>query len=66
MIAVSFLMGLVPPLRVFWNVTLALALALGAYVWMLLSIKHRSTTDPRGRARGASPGMARPRSPRGT
>lgn len=52
-IAVSFLMGLVPPLRVFWNVTLALALALGAYVWMLLSIKHRSTTDPRAAAREA-------------
>ena len=55
-IAVSFLMGLVPPLRVFWNVTLALALALGAYVWMLLSIKHRSTTDPRAAAREALPG----------
>jgi hypothetical protein len=52
-IAVSFLMGLVPPLRVVWNVTLALTLLLGAYVWMLISIKHRSTTDPRAAAREA-------------
>jgi hypothetical protein len=50
-IAVSFLMGLVPPLRVVWNLTLALALLLGAYVWMLISIKRRSTTDPRTAAR---------------
>jgi hypothetical protein len=50
-IAVSFLMGLVPPLRVVWNLTLALALLLVAYVWMLISIKRRSTTDPRAAAR---------------
>jgi hypothetical protein len=52
-IVVSFLMGLVPPLRVVWNVTLALALLLGAYVWMLISIKRRATTDPRASAREA-------------
>jgi hypothetical protein len=42
-IGVTFLMGLVPPLRVVWNLTLVLAVLLGAYVWMLISIKHRST-----------------------
>ena len=41
-IGISFLIGLVPPLRVVWNVTLALAILLGAYVWMLISMKHRT------------------------
>ena len=52
-ISISFLIGLVPPLRVVWNVTLALVILLGAYVWMLISIKHRTTTDPRDVARNA-------------
>jgi hypothetical protein len=52
-IAVTFLMGLVPPLRVFWNLTVALAVLLGAYVWMLISIKHRTLSDPRDVARNA-------------
>ena len=52
-IAVTFLMGLVPPLRVFWNLTVALAVLLGAYVWMLISIKHRTVGDPRDVARDA-------------
>jgi hypothetical protein len=52
-IGVTVLMGLVPPLRVFWNVAIALAVLLGAYVWMLLSIKHRATADPRDAARNA-------------
>jgi hypothetical protein len=52
-IGVTFLMGLVPPLRVFWNGTVALAFLLGAYVWMLISIKHRTMADPRDVARNA-------------
>ena len=52
-IAVTSLMGLVPPLRVFWNVAVALAVLLGAYVWMLISIKHRTMADPRDAARNA-------------
>ena len=52
-IGVTFLMGLVPPLRVFWNVTVALAVLLGAYVWMLISLKHRTIADPRDVARNA-------------
>ena len=53
-IGVTVLMGLVPPLRVFWNVAVALAVLLGAYVWMLISIKHRTTADPRDVARNAA------------
>lgn len=52
-IGVTLLMGLVPPLRIFWNVTVALAVLLGAYVWMLISIKHRTMADPRDVARNA-------------
>ena len=46
-IGISFLIGLVPPLRVVWNVTLALVILLGAYVWMLISMKHRTVANPR-------------------
>jgi hypothetical protein len=52
-IAISFLMGLVPPLRVVWNLTLTLAILLGAYVWMLISIKHRTLANPRDAVRNA-------------
>ena len=52
-IGVTLLMGLVPPLRVIWNVTVALVVLLGAYVWMLISIKHRATADQRDVARNA-------------
>ena len=54
-IAVTFLMGLVPPFRVFWNVSVALAVLLGAYVWMLISIKHRTMADPRDVANARAP-----------
>ena len=40
-IGVTFLMGV------------ALAVLLGVYVWMLISIKHRTTADPRDVARNA-------------
>jgi hypothetical protein len=52
-IGISFLIGLVPPLHVVWNVTLALAILLGAYVWMLISMKHRSVANPREAVRNA-------------
>jgi hypothetical protein len=52
-IGVTLLMGLVPPLRVLWNLTVALAVLLGAYVWMLISLKHRTTADPRDVTRDA-------------
>jgi hypothetical protein len=41
-ILITFLMGLVPPLRIVWNGTVALSVLLAAYVWMLIAIKHRS------------------------
>ncbi len=46
-IGLTFLIGLVPPLRVVWWATGILLALLAAYVWMLLSIKDRS---PRARA----------------
>ena len=52
-IGISFLIGLVPPLRVVWNVTLALAILLGAYIWMLISMKRRSVADPQEAVRNA-------------
>ena len=44
-IGVTFLMGLVPPLRVFWYASLGLGVLLLAYVWLLISIKHRAIVD---------------------
>lgn len=61
-IGLSFLIGLVPPLRVVWWATAVLAVLLAVYVWMLLSIKERSR-----QARGSehmhqetAPKLARP------
>jgi hypothetical protein len=41
-IALTFLIGIVPPLRVMWFATAGAAVILLAYVWLLLSIKARS------------------------
>jgi hypothetical protein len=41
LIALSFLMGLVPPLRQVWYVTAGLAAVFVVYVWALLSMKAR-------------------------
>lgn len=41
-IGLTFLIGLVPPLRVAWYATAAFATLLGLYTWMLMSIKERS------------------------
>jgi hypothetical protein len=43
-IGVTFLMGLVPPFRVFWYVSAGLGLLLLAYVWLLVSLKQREVT----------------------
>ena len=46
-VAVTALIGSVPPLHAVWNVTVAGVILLGAYVWMLLSMKGRArATDP--------------------
>jgi hypothetical protein len=41
-IGLSFLIGLVPPLRSLWYVTMLGLVLLAAYVWMLLWIKQRA------------------------
>ena len=43
-IGITFMIGLVPPLRVAWTVTALFAAMLGVYVWLLLTIKHREST----------------------
>ncbi len=43
-IGITFMIGLVPPLRVAWAVTAVFAGVLGVYVWLLLTIKHREST----------------------
>ncbi|MDH4112193.1 MAG: hypothetical protein OEV60_05830 [Actinomycetota bacterium] len=43
-IGITFLIGLVPPLRVAWAVTAVFAALLVMYVWLLLTIKHREST----------------------
>ena len=59
-IGITFLIGLVPPLRVMWTVSMVFGALLLLYVWLLLSLKHRehsrSTADPH----GAHTGPARP------
>jgi Flp pilus assembly protein TadB len=47
-IGVTLLMGLVPPLRVVWYVSVGLAALLLAYVWLLISIKQRALDDAEG------------------
>lgn len=46
-IGLTFLIGLVPPLRAIWYATALLLAFLGAYVWLLLWLKQE---DPRARA----------------
>jgi hypothetical protein len=43
-IGITFLIGLVPPLRVAWAVTGVFMALLAIYVWLLLTIKHREST----------------------
>jgi hypothetical protein len=43
-IVITFLIGLVPPLRVAWAVTGVFVGLLAVYVWLLLTIKHREST----------------------
>jgi hypothetical protein len=61
-IGLTFLIGLVPPLRqAAWIVSGALVALLVLYVWLLLAIKHRSA-HPHEVARAAQPPAPRPRS----
>jgi hypothetical protein len=59
-IGLSFMIGLVPPLRPVWYVTATLTTLLGAYVWMLLSIKQRTPDSAAERAHAVRDVPARP------
>jgi hypothetical protein len=41
-IVITFLIGLVPPLRVIWSVTAIGFVLLAVYIWLLLTVKHRA------------------------
>jgi hypothetical protein len=43
-IGITFLIGLVPPLRAVWYGTAGFGLLILAYVWLLISIKHRAAS----------------------
>ncbi len=60
-IGLTFLIGLVPPLRVIWTLTAVFALLLGAYMYLLVSIKHRApqTAHERTAAVNAEPRPSR-------
>ncbi|MEO8476089.1 MAG: hypothetical protein ABI572_03435 [Actinomycetota bacterium] len=47
-IGITFLIGLVPPLRIMWTVSFLLGAMLLVYVWLLLSMKHREQGQPAG------------------
>jgi hypothetical protein len=64
-LALTALIGLVPPLRAMWYATAILLVLLGVYVWALLTMKMRSA-EARGPARpheaaAAAPATARSR-----
>jgi hypothetical protein len=44
LIGLTFLIGLVPPLRAMWYATATLLVLLGVYVWLLLSNRARSAS----------------------
>jgi hypothetical protein len=52
-IGFTFIIGLVPPLRVAWSLTALLGVALGLYVWLLVSMKHQGAQHPHDRVRAA-------------
>ncbi|MEA2551759.1 MAG: hypothetical protein QOE25_1528 [Actinomycetota bacterium] len=54
-IGFTFLIGLVPPLRVAWSLSALLGVGLGLYVWLLVSMKHQGAQQPHDRVRAARP-----------
>ena len=54
-IGLTFMIGLVPPLRVIWYVTAALLALLGLFVWLLVSMKSHRTAASGPRAREIAP-----------
>lgn len=60
-LALTFLIGLVPPLRAMWYATGAVLTLLGVYVWLLVTLRGRSeAAAPRAVARSASAEPPRP------
>jgi len=61
-IVLTGLIGLVPPLRAMWYATAVLLMAVGAYVWLLISMKERGEPVPEAaRSREiAAPALSRP------
>jgi hypothetical protein len=60
-IVLTLLIGLVPPLRAMWYATGVLLSLLGAYVWLLVSLRARADRAALGRAGdAAAPERARP------
>lgn len=60
-IALTFLIGLVPPLRAMWYASGVLLALLGLYVWVLISLKARAeAASPRAVARRAQAEPPRP------
>ena len=64
-IGITFLIGLVPPLRIMWTVSMGFGALLLVYIWLLLSIKHRAKVlpDASDRAAHAAPAHAAPAAP---
>ncbi len=64
-IGLTFLIGLVPPLRTVWLATGGLVGLLAVYVWLLVSLKHRGTyAETRERNRQVAAPPAPHRAPR--
>lgn len=62
-IGITFLIGLVPPLRIMWTVSMVFGALLLAYIWLLLSMKHREHIRPQASERAAHAAPARPHAP---
>jgi hypothetical protein len=59
-ISITFLMGLVPPLRVMWTASFLLGGVLVLYVWLLVTMKQRWAADhPHATVRAAKPPVRR-------
>jgi hypothetical protein len=59
-IGLTFMIGFAPPLRVAWTVTFGLIVVLLAYIWVLVSLKHRAPVQTHERVAAArAPGKVK-------